>query len=712
MTVPVETSTATAARDTPPWDDIAAAVLWRAGTADCGCPLYRHHDDHADDHLGGGAPATLHEFGRCTDGRREADLDPRLARHIGIPVPEGAATVTVDRATLAGALRGIPADGALTVVKAERAAEAVYTEAGIAAIDAHLAATADGTVRTYTPEPTDDVTRAWAATADPYMPGAEALIDRAAHWCAAQGYAATAESLGQALERRRENAAVNVVATATATATPEDAVTALPALRRAVTEAEAIARRRDSLTEIPASIRGYMTHDALWAMTPALARIKTDAERNGVSPWAQLGAALARVSASIPTWVRLVPETGSPNGAGGANVDLYVVLSGPGGSGKSVVIKAGRGYCDADAHGFAVGATPTGEGLNKHLLEMEAGTTDADGEFAPSRRIWNPSFLIEEGEGENFTKMALQRDSTILGQLRAHWGGDQAGKPTADPSRRTTIDGMWARVATLLILHPEICTTLLMQVGNGSSARFVWLPAYRTGPAQVTDEAETPFQLPRYGARHFVEGDGVAPAIGSLMPPTEKPDIVWIRQPAAMRRAMDLEGVRAFADPTAITEASDLEARKMHDMLQRFKLSTVLSAMDGIVQPEDVHWDAATEIVAVSHRVQTELLRAVHRVTEIAAEDKGKELAITDVTRNAERDALTDSDVQEAAAAIIATLGRKPMPRAELRDKVRSMSRAAARGYGKALGQLQACGAVVDAGRGQPLQFDRSKLEG
>lgn len=500
--------------------------------------------------------------------------------------------------------------------------------------------------------------------------------------------------------------AVDALRAAIEAGNPELLTELLPEVRRIVSEAEAIARRRDLLTEIPHSIRGYMTHDALWTMTPALARIKADAERNGVSPWAQLGAALARVSASIPTWVRLVPETGSPNGAGGANVDIYVVLSGPGGSGKSVVIKAGRAYCDADAHGFGVGATPTGEGLNKHLLEMEEGVLDEDGKFTPSRRAWNPAFLIEEGEGENFTKMALQRDSTILGQLRAHWGGDQAGKPTADASRRTTIDAMWARVATLLILHPEVCTDLLMQVGNGSSARFVWLPAYRTGPATVTDEAETPFQLPRYGARHFVEGDGVAPSLGSLMPSAEKPEIVWIRQPAAMRRAIDLEGVRAYVDPTAITEASDMEARKMHDMLQRFKLATVLAAMDGIVQPEDVHWHAATEIVEVSHRVQKELMGAVQRVTEIKSEDKGRELALTDVTRTAERDSLVASDVEAAQSAIIAELIREPLTRAELRKRVRATSRPCARGYTAAFNLLAEARVVIDAGRGQPLGLD------
>ncbi|MCW1823160.1 AAA family ATPase [Mycobacterium senegalense] len=143
MTVPVETPTATTVRDTPTWDDIVGAAMWRAGTAGCGCPLYRHHDDHADDYLGGGAPATLHEPDRCTDGRREADLDPRLARHIGIAVPEGAATVTVERDVLAGALRGIPAGEALTVVKAERATENAYAAAGIERIERRLALAAD-----------------------------------------------------------------------------------------------------------------------------------------------------------------------------------------------------------------------------------------------------------------------------------------------------------------------------------------------------------------------------------------------------------------------------------------------------------------------------------------------------------------------------------------------------------------------------------------
>ena len=699
MTVPADSPHATSAADAPrlgfaPSADPAAGYLPRTGVpydrdhwhklmggrevsaadsrlrltiahmeSPCRCPIWAFKR----------TPAVQIHHDYCKQGR--AGMATVFAPELGLLVGESGNLLDLPAESFAARIRGLPA----------------------AQLDAAMAAEADDAdaleVRSFTADPLD-------AEESAFLDGT--LDGRALHKDAMDGDPDAARRVILTLVR---SGYVPVPES------PEEALRELPQYRRAASEVEAVARRRDELTEIPHSIRGYMTHDAIWDMTPGMRIVTADAERNGVSPWAQLGTALARVSASIPTWVRLVPETGSPNGAGGANLDIYVVLSGPGGSGKSVVIKAGRTYCDGEAHGFNVGATPTGEGLNKDLLEQEEGTLDDGGKFNPSRRIWNPSFLIEEGEGENFTKMALQRDSTLLGQLRAHWGGDQAGKPTADEKRRTSIDAMWARVATLLILHPEICTTLLMQVGNGSSARFVWLPAYRTGPAKVTDDSETPFRLPRYGARHFVDGDGVAPSIGSLVPSIDRPEIFWIRQPAAMRRAMDLEGVRAYVDPTAVTEASDLEARKMHDMLQRFKLSAVLSAMDGIAQPEDVHWHVATEIVAVSHRVQQELMGAVQRVTEIKSEDKGRELALTDVTRTSHRDALTDSDVQDATAAIIATLGRKPMPRAELRDKVRSLSRATARGYTKALGQLQACGAVVDAGRGQPLRMDLTKLD-
>lgn len=119
---------------TIPWDDIAAVRLWQSGTAECGCAEQRHADD--SDEYSGGAPATLHDPGRCARGRGDAELDPRLARHMNIPVPDTAATVSVTAEELAGALRGVPADQALAAVTAEREAEAAYTAAG----EAHIAA--------------------------------------------------------------------------------------------------------------------------------------------------------------------------------------------------------------------------------------------------------------------------------------------------------------------------------------------------------------------------------------------------------------------------------------------------------------------------------------------------------------------------------------------------------------------------------------------
>lgn len=126
---------------TIPWDDIAAVGLWQSGTAECGCTEHRHADDA--DELGNGAPATLHDSARCTRGRGDAELDPRLARHLNIPAADGAATVSVTPEELAGALRGVPAGDALAAVAAERAAEADYASAGIARIERRLAIAAE-----------------------------------------------------------------------------------------------------------------------------------------------------------------------------------------------------------------------------------------------------------------------------------------------------------------------------------------------------------------------------------------------------------------------------------------------------------------------------------------------------------------------------------------------------------------------------------------
>lgn len=126
------------------WDDIAAVGLWQSSRAACGCSEHRHADDHADEYSGNtGAPATLHDPGRCTRGRSDAELDPRLARHLGVAVPDGATTVSMTPEELAGALRGVPADQALAAVATERAAEAPFTAAGLEHIAAKRKLAAD-----------------------------------------------------------------------------------------------------------------------------------------------------------------------------------------------------------------------------------------------------------------------------------------------------------------------------------------------------------------------------------------------------------------------------------------------------------------------------------------------------------------------------------------------------------------------------------------
>lgn len=126
------------------WDDIAAVGLWQSGAAECGCAEHRHLDDHADEYSGDtGAPATLHDPSSCKAGRSDAELDPRLAKHLHLPVPDTASTVSVTAEELAGALRGVPADQALAAVATERAAEAPFTAAGLEHIAAKRKLAAD-----------------------------------------------------------------------------------------------------------------------------------------------------------------------------------------------------------------------------------------------------------------------------------------------------------------------------------------------------------------------------------------------------------------------------------------------------------------------------------------------------------------------------------------------------------------------------------------
>lgn len=651
----------------PGWDR-----LWRYGSAPCGCALWAHLDVGDP-----GVLALLHD-NQCADGidPETATVHAKMASHLGIPVPDGADAVTITRDALGEALA------------ADDAARQARHRADIDAILAVLA------------ERMTPVELAGVRAAVDAMTGDDFAIDN--HLRAALGSVRDRhdDRCRETFDRLMagEASVADFTAATDAAAAEIDELLGVEAVAPAVAEpvAPVAPPEPTSAGTIPASIMAYMQHDAVWEMTPALRRIAADADRNGISRWAQLGAALTRVSAAIPPRVQLVGATGEPGSTGTANLDVFVVISGPGGSGKSLAIKAGRAYVPEHVHGFAVHPTATGEGLNKGLREQQFG---AGGGEDPTPRRWCASTLMEEAEGENFERMALQPGSTLLPQLRMHWGADLAGKQTAGADYRTTVDALWARVAALLVLHPELCAYLLNQVGNGSAARFVWLPAYRTGSPTGTG-IERPFRLPDYRT-----GTDAPPVIGELMQNDDlPPSVFWIRRPPAMEAAMAAEPVRTYVDPVAVTELDDTAARRMHDMLQRFKLATVLAAMDEVAQPGDVHWHAACEIVAVSHLVQTGLQSAVARIREIEAETRGADLAVTDVTRNATRDELVRGDEGDAEVAIITALAAAPMTREELRNAVRNRSRSCRRGYTKALGRLQAAGTVA-GGYGEPLRL-------
>ncbi|MGV0747211.1 AAA family ATPase [Mycolicibacter minnesotensis] len=108
MTVPVDTSSASPAHDTPSWDDIVAPYAWQLPKcAECGCPVWQHLELES-------LYIATHE-GDCADGRSDADLGDR----------SGITPIT--RMGLAAMLRGgCSADEAFARVAAEHKVETAY----------------------------------------------------------------------------------------------------------------------------------------------------------------------------------------------------------------------------------------------------------------------------------------------------------------------------------------------------------------------------------------------------------------------------------------------------------------------------------------------------------------------------------------------------------------------------------------------------------
>ena len=240
---------------------------------------------------------------------------------------------------------------------------------------------------------------------------------------------------------------------------------------------------------VPPAVDPMPEPTELWASNrPELAALRYEAQRRIASPWAVLGAAIARALLTIPYTVRyrsnLHPE--------GTPLNLAIALVGRSGSGKSTAIRGAACAVVFDGEDVpAPAAARSGEGIATMLARMHT----AKGEepelvwSRPDHATW-----LHWDEVGQLGEQSARTGSTVLESIKSVTSGESIGGQNAKGDGVTIPGGNYRAVLTVAV-QPGRAGPLLSDgaIAGGLSARFVWMLAEDPAAADAArPEAEQP----------------------------------------------------------------------------------------------------------------------------------------------------------------------------------------------------------------------------
>lgn len=372
-----------------------------------------------------------------------------------------------------------------------------------------------------------------------------------------------------------------------------------------------------ALREIAPGVRVDDAAEAgFWAARPALAAVRDCARARRVSPWATLGAVLARVVGAVPPSLRLPPVVAAP-----ASLNLFVALVGESSAGKGGALAVA-----AEVLG-AVGGVPfevlplgSGEGI-AHAFAIRKRGGDV-------QRVAT-SVLFELSEVDTLAGLTERRGGTLLPELRKAWSGERLGFAYADKTKRLPIDAHSYRLGLLAAVQPQRAGVLLGDADGGLPQRFVWLPATDSG------------------------------ALDAEAVPVEPPPLNW-RPPAAVGERFMAVCETARREIVAARVArlrGEGGALDGHVLLCRLKVAAALALLDQRADVTDSDWHLAGVVMDVSAATRGRVVEV--QATEAARANMARGRA------EGQRAALVAEAVEAGAVArvgrwVMARLGREP----------------------------------------------------
>lgn len=372
-----------------------------------------------------------------------------------------------------------------------------------------------------------------------------------------------------------------------------------------------------------------------WDSRPILAHCHRYARARRVSPWATLGAVLARTLAAVPPTVVLPNIIGSVG-----SLNLYVANVAASGGGKdaalscakdAVVFKNGTPFMlnvpPLDLYERALG---TGQGLISEFANV-VKIKDDEGKDTGGTEVQmiRDSVIFKVGEIDQLKSHASMQGANIMPTLTDGWSSNEIGGAYRDKKLDLMLKPHSYRLCLVANVQPSRAAVLLDDHARagGLPQRFIWLPA-------------------------------IDPDMPDVAPECPEPVTVWLPMFGLDREEMDIAEViknDLHADRLIKGRGQDTgDPLNSHLLFCQEKIAAAFALLDSRTKITGEDWELAKVVISRSNRTRTEVINTL--INDEGEKSKHRRAAV--VTTAVE----SDKAIRDAAICHVAESIKKLLP--------------------------------------------------
>jgi hypothetical protein len=365
-----------------------------------------------------------------------------------------------------------------------------------------------------------------------------------------------------------------------------------------------------------------------WESREQLALIRDWARARRAAPYATLAETLARITCRVSPAVQLPPLVG-----GNGTLNMLFAVTGDSGVGKG----ASSGAAEAAAQWadetipMLIPTVPIGSG--EGIAKTFGSGRSKDGIQTVNRICYSALFTVREID--TFTALKNRSSSTISGQLRHVYSGEEIGFGYGDADKRVIIPAHQYRACLIAGVQPGRGETLLEDADGGLPQRFAWFP---------TTDSEAPDQQP--DTPEMITWKKPSEITRVMMSDT-KPTLLPVCEQA--RSTIDSERVKRLRG-----ESGGLDG---HSLYTRLKLAAALGLFHGHFAVTEEDWQLAGHLMFVSDMTRDMVADTLKANKARRSEAQGHAEAARDAVRESEMERRMVSKVTDRIIGVLLKTG-------------------------------------------------------